>query len=132
MVGGGRCVERSEVSGKSGGVRGKWSVVGGVEECGGRGGGVWEGQRSVEGGVVYGWGRCNKDATKLHVVCQGDWSTCKHYCRSGLQNWYCEHSSDMNYINICFLFCGPLLIILINTIINNITEIFRLNFVHKN
>ena len=37
MVGGVRCVERSEVSGKSGGVRGKWSVVGGVEECGWRG-----------------------------------------------------------------------------------------------
>ena len=43
MVGGVRCVERSEVSGKSGGVREKWSVVGGVEECGGRGGGAWEG-----------------------------------------------------------------------------------------
>ena len=57
-------------------------------------------------------------------------------CRIGTINyWYYIHTLqlDMNYISIiCFLFCGPLLIILINTTINIITEIFRLNFVHKN
>ena len=52
MVGGVRCVERSEVSGKSGGVREKWSVVGGVEECGGRGRGVWREEWCMGGADV--------------------------------------------------------------------------------
>ena len=70
MVGGVRCVERSEVSGKSGGVREKWSVVGGVEECGGRGRGVWwEGCGRGRGVWREEWCMGGADVIKMQLSC---------------------------------------------------------------